>query len=406
MAAVLPEGSRVLTRYLSVRREWHERILLKHLTASWYLIVTPDGDVYPEDLSIPPLVEMVPFTRAANGRPRVPDGIESECVYWMELGSAEIRGVSRQHWEPYYQEALDMFEPALLELGVRPPGAATAGQQLQVRAKARPHRSAQGAKTAEPAPSAEDVGTPAGLTPEPGGGAGDELVGTVKDDEEAPLFALVSAGPLGIGDVVPETTVLRMIGQFGVGRLPSGESIAVTTSFNACWRSLGSSPPRLQATAAEPAEPEESVTPRADAEPEMDLRVLKTCVDGRDRRFREYRQAADLLREPTHLDWPIDGPTTVCYCVDFMARYGGSGLGFHNRWKAEARLLQDDSFVLEHESMCRILDAAVHCDQLHCPQLASLELVCRCSQRIQLRYRARFAVGEQQVSDQGGGKEK
>ena len=68
----LEKGERLLVRYLKTRKFYHERAVLKHLTASWYLFVTPDGDVYTEELAAPPAVEVHRGVRTATGRQSTP----------------------------------------------------------------------------------------------------------------------------------------------------------------------------------------------------------------------------------------------------------------------------------------------------------------------------------------------
>ena len=60
MAALLPAlqgwrpGDLLYVHYLADPELYHERMLLAEITPLKWIVATPDGDVYPMDLSIPP----------------------------------------------------------------------------------------------------------------------------------------------------------------------------------------------------------------------------------------------------------------------------------------------------------------------------------------------------------------
>ena len=84
--SVLQPGSTVLVWYTG-DTVWHERLILGHISSSWYLIVTPDEDIYPQELSVPPLgyVMIMPNHR------RVPNSLRARTTYRFEDGP---RGVA------------------------------------------------------------------------------------------------------------------------------------------------------------------------------------------------------------------------------------------------------------------------------------------------------------------------
>ena len=114
----------------------------------------------------------------------------------------------------------------------------------------------------------------------------------------------------------------------------------------------------------------------------------------------DFKMGSDALLEPGHDDWVVAGLPTVCHVTDFACDHGGSFMGFHSRWKSDARLSDDDFGVLDHETYCRVLDVALAYDQLHLSQCACIGLICRALHRVQLRYNARF-IGTT-VSANGG----
>eukprot|EP00969_Alexandrium_andersonii_P084251 3716902-Alexandrium_andersonii.AAC.1 len=56
--AGFPAGTRLLV-YYDGDDVHHERIVLAHVRDSLHYIVTPDGDVYPETLAVPPLSSLL-----------------------------------------------------------------------------------------------------------------------------------------------------------------------------------------------------------------------------------------------------------------------------------------------------------------------------------------------------------
>ena len=62
MAALLPAlqgwrlGDFLYVHYQADPEFYHERMLLAEITPLKLIVATPDGDVYPMDLSIPPLL--------------------------------------------------------------------------------------------------------------------------------------------------------------------------------------------------------------------------------------------------------------------------------------------------------------------------------------------------------------
>ena len=65
-------------------------------------------------------------------------------------------------------------------------------------------------------------------------------------------------------------------------------------------------------------------------------------------------------------------------------------------WRFLGRLQDGEHLVSFHEALCRILETAICYDQLDCPALASMELVCRQIQSIEERLKHKF-------TDAGGG---
>lgn len=89
----------LLNRYVLVQYDvagpvlWHERLPLEHLGGDEYIIVTPDSDIYPEELSV--LNQDLRGVRVRVRRGAVPGGIAAGEIYplpnWTNAELAEIR---------------------------------------------------------------------------------------------------------------------------------------------------------------------------------------------------------------------------------------------------------------------------------------------------------------------------
>ena len=253
----------------------------------------------------PPLVGIVTAPRGQLGERRIPGGVEHGRIYWMEDGSAGLTWSRKRELERYSAEAEEMRAEALIELGVDP---------------------------------AAFPGNADGVQPQDG---------QPKVDLNIPVYALLDFGGIKAGTEVKGYTEAVLMDTFGTVRTKTGDAIPVTLDLS------------LVPVAKKPtSEVDPNLTPRAfDDLPtavDIDLRILRPVFDGRGRRHLDFRAASDSMREPEHGDWPVEGPATSCYCVDFMSKFGGSALGFHNRWKAEGRLQLDDLGILEHESLAPV----------------------------------------------------
>ena len=109
--------SRVIVRYYTNRREWHERLVVLHISDSHYLILTPDGDLYAEALSVPPMVRVRRLTELGDGSREVPEGIRVDEIYWFEDGSAVLAPLTEAIEARVVGEALEYLPTVRLELG-------------------------------------------------------------------------------------------------------------------------------------------------------------------------------------------------------------------------------------------------------------------------------------------------
>ena len=126
-----------------------------------------------------------------------------------------------------------------------------------------------------------------------------------------------------------------------------------------------------------------------------DARVLTVEYDQQGQRFRNFRDAVNISEEVKWPDWPIPGKiTTVLWCLRFMLNRAGSPTMWHQTFITLGKLNPNDHQIAFHDALCRILETSVCYDQLNCPCLAGLELICRQIQCIEERYKDKFCGGD------------
>ena len=75
-------------------------------------------------------------------------------------------------------------------------------------------------------------------------------------------------------------------------------------------------------------------------------------------------------------------------------------MAYHSRWQHEAQLSIEDPGVLDHETLCHVLQTAMVVGQLNVERCVAFELLARALQMIQGRYRERLMLG----GNKGAGK--
>ena len=122
-------------------------------------------------------------------------------------------------------------------------------------------------------------------------------------------------------------------------------------------------------------------------------------LDAQGVRYIDFRAAVIRMRELPWGDWPLKGPRTLLWVLNFICRNGGTPIGRHTKWKAEAYLDEEDPGVDVHLLRCRLLEHSVVHDQTHATNLASMELVGRTLQTQEELYRDRFQPSSEHGSD-------
>ena len=406
---------------------WHEAIIIYGSADKCFHILTPDGDEYAEDVAcvdgegpsravvIGPAGEcpvdltgkfyrfsVFPGEKAFRDKVREMSRVESPAfpfpakvrtmtkgdVSWPDFVGPPVRPAAAAGPPP--AAVLDaaaatpprrriMTKRAAVEYGISTPHAimpeADEDDGLQ-RAIA-----ASRAVVPEPATPPRKAATLIVIPPE--GGAGK-------------WRALIAERGFKKGDVVDMLDGSFNLGGYGVALLSSGQSLPVE------WVLATAASADEQATGIKAAPEELLAGAGVDTEDDRDERLLPLKYDLRGWRYTEFKIGADMLMDPDREDLiqVIDGPPTLTWCAHFMAQHGGTPLAYHSRWQHEAQLSIDDAGVLDHETLCHILQVAVIVDQINIGRCLSFELVARALQRIQGKYRERLTIG----GGKGGGK--
>ena len=173
--------TRALVQYIrgaKGRREFHERILIRLLgDAGWYHIVTPDGDIYREELRSPPLVSIHRLTEQADGHRVLPAGIKDSEVYWMKHGSGELAPLTPALRTMLVRESNLLYRDDMRELGLGVP-------------ERRHSRKGPAVRTPPPPLPPPALGSSVRPSAPPA-------------DENSVWLSLVDVGFLKVGDIVP-----------------------------------------------------------------------------------------------------------------------------------------------------------------------------------------------------------
>ena len=135
-------------------------------------------------------------------------------------------------------------------------------------------------------------------------------------------------------------------------------------------------------------------TPRGDKPLEgavdpTDARVLPLRFSKIGKRLRLWGDVAESIQEVSSEEWPVSGPRTTSWVVQFFVRRATGPEDHHRWWMTTCRLNNSDWGVAEHGQCCRYLEVAGGFDQLDLPNIAIVELVARRLQTIEFQYRER-----------------
>ena len=351
----------MLVRYAGDPK-WHERILLgqsAHDPYKW-IIVTPDSDVYIEDLrKDPEEVRLVPI---GGGRPAGLTG--PTYIFRAPPTAAEMAKFNREA-----KIVLDAEQPLPIEEGK---------SILKEKDKdAAAERSDGDNDEALPNPAQKVAPAPAGRA----------WYTTAPSSDDA-----LAAGVLLDGNY--ESCIIT--GHMGVfilkdGATVFGERLKVTTRevHGKVARQLAEI--RVSLLDGEKwAKVDKDATPgreKRDTPEPGDARCLPVKTAGSTRRNRDWKEVSDDSTEIAMESWPVDGPRAALWVVAFLARFAGGGPeAYHRWWRAICKLTIADWGVPEHFQLCRYLQLAGTYDQLDLGNLAIAEAITRRMQLIEYQF--------------------
>ena len=319
---------------------WHERLILAGLGGARYLILTPDEDMYEEEIDTRQLADF----KQAGPRGGLPKG----------LGAAFGRPVYR--------------------FADRPKGAALQAWLDEAESQAEDLREER-----RRAPGADE--------PEPAGEPALPLADGLADGGRSDWCCVVAQGDVKRGKVYSlpdslDTPSEIFVSSGSHGLYDLGRRGASAVMIRLAPDALAGD--ALRAFAAEVAAPVpgllDSPTPPAPAE---DARTLAILRDSAGRRFRTLRSVTEAAEKSEFEDWILSGPRTTLYVVTEIAKQSGGPVQRHTTWKHENKLNDEEHSVVAHEMLSEILELACTYDQVDVSNLASMEALARHMQFIE-----------------------
>ena len=351
---------------------WHERLVLwRRDGASWY-ILTPDLDLYPEDLS----------GTGGEGPSKVKiKGVDFK--YWSRVGGSAYRFANpinddqqlRTYIKKAFREGLqedefdDKWRPSYV---------------MDVKGALQPHEPFLGMMTTSlrltgKGPAIRgDAGVISGSNPSPS-----------QQEDMASVRPIIQPGPnqtwvimenfegFKLGDYAqPDYARDLMIGDHtGLMKSPSGWMKIELLDIVEAAEIVKS---RRGVPEVAPAQEVSAPTPEAGADDTpADARTLLVDFDFQGIRFKDWRAFVGEVKEYGYEDWPFEGPTTVLHLVKHMQRYGGDPKQWLELWCRQKGIAEQDR--VKHELRC-LMDALYYggsYDQLNLPVLASFEAIAR-----------------------------
>ncbi|CAK0789849.1 unnamed protein product, partial [Prorocentrum cordatum] len=119
-----------------------------------------------------------------------------------------------------------------------------------------------------------------------------------------------------------------------------------------------------------------------------DARTL-TVKSGPRGRGREWREVVDACEEEPFGDFPVAGPRSAWWCLDFLRRRH-TPTDHHLMFKTTARLQSEQWGVQEHEQLMKYIELAGTYDQLDLSNCAFAEAIFRRAQTIEWSYHDRL----------------
>ena len=359
MADRFKEGDRILVQSNDdeLPELWHERLLAGEISPGRFIAVTPDETFDELDLLGPNIGAI----RVLGADRKLPRGIRAESCYMVF-----VEGRRNHDWNAEELRSF-MAEGGRLAAIVRRREAAAAPTTLPL---ARPTVRVRGKQ-----PAAKAVARRA-PSPAPAAGAraaGDRRPDAEDDDPGEVCWRCCElGGPVAFGSLLNAPESKHIVGdrclvsvggaQYVSGRRATFAEDQFVAAFGPEAGSAGS-----------------------------DARTLEV-IENRGKRWREFLSAVDDSVQQPFADFPLEGPRTAGWCLDFLRRRQSPVV------RTTAKLNADSWGVQEHEQAMRYLELAAQYDQLDCRSVAVVEAICRRAQTIEWCYHEKLREAESSAS--------
>ena len=117
-----------------------------------------------------------------------------------------------------------------------------------------------------------------------------------------------------------------------------------------------------------------------------DARVIAIEKNSAGKRGALWRNMVGKFTEEAFSDWPLQGPRTLKWCIEWLNSRDGGAKSHHRLWLSGEKLQPTDWGVNIHEVALRVLQHAVEYDMLDVPNIAGLELLVREAQMVEFHY--------------------
>jgi hypothetical protein len=362
----LSEGDSVLVRDGSM---WFEKVLIRKVSDLKYFVVTAEQQR-----------EIFDFRgrewKLMPGDRRLPRGLKEEDCFLVYIRRRKGNFFTEAELAGFRTEADSLLAalPASSSSSSGLPAAPSAVGKLTHRLRGKTPPALALVPRAGPPPAAHRAEAPSpakkppkSRSPSP---AASESGG--EDTCDTPLagpsgwFALESRMGVRRGDEVPAPARKLRKGRRGLSEINHGMFVCAVEILRSDQASL--------VEVKEASGPQGGVKSQSSS----DARTLPimTTASGR---HRDFRELSEMCEEEVFDDWPLKGPRTASWCLQFL-RKRHSPLDHHMNFKTVARLPSDAWGMAEHEQLLKLIELAGSYDQLDLSNLAWAEL---CLRRIQ-----------------------
>ena len=131
---------------------------------------------------------------------------------------------------------------------------------------------------------------------------------------------------------------------------------------------------------------------------EDEARVLPLRRSAAGTRVRTWATMSDDVREEPFADWPVGGPRSASWCVDFLMKEGRTLQQHHERFRQLAKAEATGWGIAEHAELCSVMEHLALFDQVDVTNLAGCEMMFRRLQTIEFSYLEKVRSQEGQIA--------